>query len=203
MKTLTNPTDDQLDAAFAEKVDFYSAKEASSFPDYLLTRNGEVYRKTFKNRNVVRTYNPPRKISTPIKNGYPTANLWKNGKMTTVWLHSLMLKTFVGPRPYGFEAAHQNGIRSDCRIDNLAWKTPRQNYDDMFRHGTNPAGIKNPHARLTDAKVIKMRQWKSDGYKTRQLAAHFKVSRTTVQKICNGQRWPHLLRAHGVEVVFK
>lgn len=189
--TLTDPSDD-----------LYTAKSVAGFPDYIICRSGAVYRKTFRNRHLIKTHNPPRRIAAPLKQGYPTVNLWRAGKMKTLWLHAVMLKAFVGPRPRGFVAAHNNGIRSDCRIENLAWKTPRQNYDDMFIHGTNPAGTRNPNHRLTDRDVENMRARRACGETVASLQKRFGVCRANVYRICSGERWPHLLRAHGVRVVF-
>jgi len=35
------------------------------------------------------------------------------------------------------EARHLNGQPLDCRAENLAWGTPRQNRLDSVRHGTH------------------------------------------------------------------
>ena len=53
------------------------------------------------------------------------------------YLHDLVLTAFVGPRPPGFYACHNNGVRDDNRLTNLRWDTPSANNRDQITHGTN------------------------------------------------------------------
>lgn len=196
---LNNPTDQELKKPFGYIVPI------PGFTGYLISKDGIIWRTHFKNRNVCRTFNPPVRLSIRGSNsGYPRASLTRKGKQETHFLHHLVLLAFAGPRPEGFIARHKNGIRSDCRSTNLEWSTPRQNYDDMVAHGTVTAGTRNGNAVLKDSQVTAMRQLKADGVPTRELAERFGVSRTCVQKICNGAMWKHLpialLRASGVTV---
>lgn len=51
-------------------------------------------------------------------------------------VHVMVLEAFVGPRPDGYHAAHEDGTRDNNRLSNLAWKTPAENAADRRRHGT-------------------------------------------------------------------
>lgn len=51
-------------------------------------------------------------------------------------VHKLVLEAFVGPRPPGMEACHNNGDGCDNRLSNLRWDTHRANMADQFEHGT-------------------------------------------------------------------
>ena len=56
-----------------------------------------------------------------------------------VFVHTLVLTAFVGPRPSPeIEVRHLNGVRSDNRLSNLAWGTASENAYDRVRHGTHP-----------------------------------------------------------------
>ena len=52
-------------------------------------------------------------------------------------VHTLVLEAFIGPRPAGHEACHNNGDCSDNRVDNLRWDTPSNNTRDKIKHGTH------------------------------------------------------------------
>lgn len=52
-------------------------------------------------------------------------------------VHKLVLEAFVGPRPPGLEACHNNGDGTDNRVSNLRWDTHKANMADQFKHGTN------------------------------------------------------------------
>lgn len=45
-------------------------------------------------------------------------------------VHTLVLEAFVGPRPEGHEAAHNDNVRSNNKLSNLSWKTRVANQAD-------------------------------------------------------------------------
>jgi hypothetical protein len=77
----------------------------------------------------------PMKIATHWK-GYKYVNLTPagGGKYKTFRVHRLVLEAFVGPCPEGMETRHLNGVRDDCRLNNLAWGTPDENRADIIAH---------------------------------------------------------------------
>jgi hypothetical protein len=75
----------------------------------------------------------------------------------TVSSHVGICEAFHGIRPPGMEVAHENGIKTDNRADNLSWKTPAQNTQDKIRHGTHVSGIEHYACRLTDDQVRDIR----------------------------------------------
>lgn len=68
------------------------------------------------------------------RSGYYSVSLAPRRRIRSV--HTLVLEAFVGPRPVGKECAHLNGVRTDNRPANLAWKTHRENERDKIAHGT-------------------------------------------------------------------
>ena len=72
--------------------------------------------------------------------GYLEVNLSRKGGWDRRSVHSIVLETFVGPRPSPeHQARHLNGVKTDCRLANLCWGTAKENYEDRIRHGTDVA----------------------------------------------------------------
>lgn len=59
-----------------------------------------------------------------------------NWKMHYLYVHSLVLTAFVGPKPEGMECCHRDGNPLNNHIDNLRWGTHSDNMQDSIRHGT-------------------------------------------------------------------
>jgi hypothetical protein len=66
-------------------------------------------------------------------NGYPTVVLGRGNSRT---VHSLVTEAFLGPTPAGQEVRHQDGNRTNPRLDNLCYGTRSDNVRDAIRHGT-------------------------------------------------------------------
>lgn len=68
---------------------------------------------------------------------------------------TLVLETFIGPRPIGMLACHQDGDSSNDTVDNLYWGTYTDNNSDTVRHGTHKGPMGEPHhwSKLSTADV--------------------------------------------------
>lgn len=76
-----------------------------------------------------------------LPNGYVRVHL---GSKYADYVHRLVLLAFVGDCPPGLECAHDDGIRGNNQLGNLAWKTRSANGLDRRRHGTATLGERNP-----------------------------------------------------------
>lgn len=130
--------------------------------------------------------------------GYPSVHLAKNGRATPRAVHLIMCEAFHGAKPGPrHQAAHNNGVRTDNRIENLRWATPKENQDDRKLHGTHCKGEANPIAKLTKEDVKNIREAMSaraggkiirDGV-PRKLAAQYGVHRSNIYQIARGDAW--------------
>ena len=105
-------------------------------------------------------------------------------------VHGLVLEAFTGGRPDGKQVRHKNGIRHDNRLDNLEWGTVRENCNDRTRHGTQPIGIKNPRAKLTEDQVRMIRNSPKGGP---ELSAELGVHKNMIYNIRNGSNWTNVV----------
>lgn len=55
----------------------------------------------------------------------------------TKLVHRLVLEAFIGTCPEGMETCHNNGVRTDNRLENLRWDTSSANNDDIVKHGNH------------------------------------------------------------------
>jgi len=128
---------------------------------------------------------------SPGKRGYMTVNLRKDNKKKLVYVHSLVLEAFVGPRPIGYQACHfPDPNPSNNNQNNLRWDTPKNNYADRYIHRTDPTGSRNPKAVLDKEKACQIRcLYKTGKYSQQQLADRYGVHQTTIGGIVLNKRW--------------
>lgn len=69
--------------------------------------------------------------------GYSRVSLKHNGKRSTPTIHRLIMESFVGPRPEGYHIRHLDGDKLNNTLDNLEYGTPKENAEDVKRHGRN------------------------------------------------------------------
>jgi hypothetical protein len=119
----------------------------------------------------------------------------KNGIQVTLAVHSLVLESFIGPKPKGMEACHNDGNRLNNRLSNLRWDTPEANRHDITKHGTRPMGEHHPCATLTAIEVMNIREEFHQHRKRRKnaeiIAERYGISWRTVYDIAMGRRWKH------------
>jgi DNA-binding XRE family transcriptional regulator len=123
-------------------------------------------------------------------NGYLCVWRQENGRTHYFSTHILVLNQFVGPCPSGQECCHCNGVKTDNRLENLEWKTHRENIEDKVRHGTNLNGERNHQSKLTVSQVLEIKNRSSESQ--RKLAKEYGVSKTVIGLIHAGKTWKYL-----------
>lgn len=163
------------------------------FSSYGASADGRVWRIIRHDRGVAATWNVPHPLKLRMdRYGYPKVWLCRDGKQYPRTVARLMLETFVGPRPLGHECAHNNGVRADSRLENLRWATSVENKADMKRHGTQPMGVDQVNAKLTDAAVWELRQLHARGVTYADLGRQFGVSNVTARLAALRVTWRHV-----------
>ncbi len=111
------------------------------------------------------------------------------GKRHGRLVHRLVLEAFIGSCPPHHQAAHNDGNRFNNDVSNLRWTTPRDNCNDMIRHGTKVCGERHPQSHLTEDEVREMRTLSCNGVSQKELASRFGVQVPSISRIVNHKRW--------------
>jgi hypothetical protein len=109
-----------------------------------------------------------------------------------VYVHRLVLETFVGPCPEGMECRHLDDNPTNNQRSNLAWGTRLQNITDRFRNGKGNAGERHWNARLKSADVLAIRAEFAAGKSKTTIAAERGIFDGTVDDIVQLRKWRHL-----------
>ena len=128
---------------------------------------------------------------TPNGSGYLNVTLSKNGTQKVFHIHQLVMLAFVGPCPVGMEVCHDpNRDRTDNRLKNLRYGTPKDNGQDSVKHGTRLCGEAHHGTRLTWEQVRLIRRCYSTGvFSQPELARAFDTNQATVWAIVNHKTW--------------
>jgi hypothetical protein len=126
------------------------------------------------------------------KNGYARVHMYRNKKGSTYLVHKLVMSTFVGPCPNGYEVNHKDFDKANNRLTNLEYVTHQQNaiHKVAGGHANSLRGEEQPNSKLTWAQV-KDARYKYFNTETtfRQLACECGVEVTTIRKAVLGKTW--------------
>lgn len=135
-----------------------------------------------------------------IGHGYQVVALYKEEKQKKFLVHRLVALTYI-PNPLNFkEVNHKNANRLDNRVENLEWVSSKQNKRHAINLGlyknlgkNSPKGSENKQSKLTECKVIKLRNlYRTGKFTQEQLAVRFKVADSTIGHIIGRRSWKHV-----------
>lgn len=122
------------------------------------------------------------KIALRLGSGYRHAHV-----------HRIMAETFIGlPPSIEHEVAHGDGLKTNIRLSNLRWATPKENMADRSAHGrwVHDFGEKHPGSKLTVAEVIALRAAHYDGGEPiKHIANRVGRPHLTVYDAITGKTW--------------
>lgn len=122
--------------------------------------------------------------------GYPYYDLRKSNQYHRRLAHRLVLESFVGPSD--LFCNHINGVRSDCRLENLEWNTPQQNLLHACRVLGKRRGSNHWKAILTEENVRKIRELSKSGMTHEEIASIFGMRRVGITNVISGKTWKHV-----------
>jgi len=149
-------------------------------PEYRVSNQGRVY--SFKSNRLL--------SCARGGTGYPQVRIDNRSRK----VHQLVLESFVGPCPDGFECDHKNGIRHDNRLENLHWVTRQENMLNRRNHGTHNVvkGERNHTAKLTESDVRDIRTMISWGIPCTGIADMYGMKSQSIDAIKHRKSWAYL-----------
>jgi len=125
--------------------------------------------------------------------GRPYVILARPGQKVNRKVHYLVLLAFVGEKPEGMEACHDDGKPPNNRLSNLRWDTSAANQADRIQHGTSNRGERNGTAKLTESEVREIRKvYAEGGVSYAKLGETYGVHKMTVAQIITRRTWTWL-----------
>lgn len=124
-------------------------------------------------------------------NGYLTVSFSDSGKDRTMYVHYLILITFVGPRPKRSICRHfPDRSKTNNSVTNLSWGTYEQNSEDRDYHGTMLRGEKHATSRMTYDIADEIRkEYEQTSLSFERIGKKFGVGKETVSMIVRNKRW--------------
>lgn len=162
-------------------------KKIPGYENYTINTNGEIFSSDGKKMKQM-FRNKHRK--------YLCVHLFNGEKYKTFSVHSLVLQSFIGPRPKNYDGAHLDGNPQNNSLSNLSWVSKKENCNHRDIHNTTARGSNHGKSKITEEDVI----WLRNNYVTinrsctniveisKKVNLHWKTAR----RIIAGESWKHV-----------
>ncbi len=153
--------------------------DVKGFENYSISRSGLIYNKSTKRFL---------KGGIDRHDGYIRFNFWKNKKLHKKRIHRLLAENFI-PNPKNFPLVrHLNDLKTDNRIENLAWGSKSDNEKDKYKNCTV---LIRKNRKFTE---IQIKEIYFSQLPTAKLAEIFQVTTRTIRQIKTGHIYKDIVR---------
>lgn len=148
---------------------------------YIVYSDGNVYSKYFRKFMFQKPSNNKWYKQFPLKD-----------TLKMVCVHRLVAESFI-PNPNNLpEVNHKDGNKRNNHVDNLEWCTHKENMNHAWSGGLIKnviMGSAHRDARFTPLQIGIVREALAHGYSGFSIARYFKVNRSSIYRIKNGEHW--------------
>lgn len=122
---------------------------------------------------------------------YRMVTLNKNRTAKTIQVGRLVLLSFRGPCPPGYQVNHRDDNKENNYLYNVYYGTQAENVRDCIRNGKKPdkSGEKHPLARLTEKQVTRIRKRFYAGESVTNLSEEYGITSVGVWDMITGKLW--------------
>jgi hypothetical protein len=164
-------------------------------PRYVVGSDGSAWSVFCRDRNGIHVRSRIRRMAA-FRSRYLEYKMGDGQKRFCVRGHVMVLETFVGPRPAGHQAAHNDGTTDNNAVSNLRWATPKANARDKEGHGTVRRGEAHGRAKLTEKDVERVFSLHAGGLGYRKIGAILGVTNLAIRQIIKGRNWKSFQQVH-------
>lgn len=120
--------------------------------------------------------------------GYCHVSLWKDKTKKVMKVHRLVAQTFISNPDNKDSVDHINGIRSDNRLENLRWTTPKENINyPLAKSHLHQSMINNPKLSKSVYQIDKTTGEVINEYpSTQEACRQTGISFQNISKCCRG-----------------
>lgn len=129
--------------------------------------------------------------------GYCLVDMSENSIGVKVSVHRLVASAFINRPETNLTVNHIDGNKKNNNSNNLEWCTLSENIKHAFKTGLRESrrGSDSNKAKLTEKQVVEIRRvakFRGYHYDPKQLAIHYDVYHSTIQKIVRRETWKHI-----------
>jgi hypothetical protein len=130
-------------------------------------------------------------------NGYKEVNLYFKPNVSKMcYVHRIVVESFIGEIPLGFEINHIDGDKSNNNLSNLQIVTPSENrvhcHHVLGKKIKVYKGSEHGMAKTSEDVVLMLRDGHKNGETPTDLALKHGIKRSTVCKIVYRETWKHI-----------
>lgn len=115
-----------------------------------------------------------------------------NTSKGTYMVHQQVAKAFIKNENNKPFLNHIDANKTNNKVENLEWCTPKENVQHAYKIGTRGIGEKHTKAKLNEAQVKKIKYELSNKYEQKEIAKMFNVTPSCIFSIIRGRTWTHI-----------
>lgn len=152
-----------------------------------------IYQVSSYGRVINLKYSEKRLCHLSITKGYAHSTLIYKNKRKVFRIHRLVASHFIPNYKNKEEVNHIDGDKLNNNVNNLEWSTRSENQIHAVRTGlVKTIGEGANFSKLKESEVRSILQQKEYGVMSKDLAAKYNVSSTTITCITKRKSWKHL-----------